>query len=250
MDEFDTLIEFGGAAKALDETGRFGGHLVLWGDADHTDLSSYKDYFAKETDHWAEFPARVPVIYSHGQDAKLGIKRIGTAEVKADDVGLWLEGQLALRDEYERKIFGMIKEGKLGLSSGSAPHLVRRDKQSNGSHKIVSWPIAEASLTPTPAEPRILVHALKSLVGGEADSAKSLAETLESLATDVERARVLAERAHKARMSAGRSLSAEKVAALKALSDSLVRLHEAASAPAEARKRLARARLAMAASGV
>lgn len=252
MHEPDTLVEFGSAAKALDNSGRVGGHLVRWGDAENTDISSYRDFFAKDTDHWAEFPAKVPVIYHHGQDGRLGLTRLGTAEIKADEAGLWIEGQLNLRDDYERKVWEMVKAGKLGLSSGSAPHLVRREKQSNGSHKITSWPIVEASLTPTPAEPRILVHALKSLIGDDADTTPSLISTLESLATDAERACVLTESAIKSRAREGRSLPVEKVAALKALADAFGRLLHEATAPdraAEARKRLLRARLEWAASG-
>jgi hypothetical protein len=108
-------------------------------------------------------------------------------------------------------------------------------------------------LTPTPAEPRILVHALKSLIGDDADTTPSLISTLESLASDVERARGLCERAYKSREREGRSLSAEKVGAIKALHDSLGRLIQEATAPdraAVARKRLLRARLELAASGV
>lgn len=253
MPDVDTLVEFGGAAKALDDAGRVGGHLVLWGDAEHTDISPYRDYFAKDTRFRLEHRTAVEAIYHHGRDPILQDREIGLGSVKADEIGLWYEGQLHLRDEYERKVWAMVKAGKLGLSSGSVPHLVRREKQANGSHKITSWPIVEASLTPTPAEPRILVHALKSPMCDDADTAPSLVSTLESLATDAERARVLTESAIRSRAREGRSLPAEKVAALKALRDGLDRLIREATAPdraADARKRLLREGLAYAASGV
>jgi phage head maturation protease len=237
-DHIDALVLFGGAAKALDDSGRFGGYLVLFGDAEHPDASTYKDYFAADTDYWSDLPATLPVIYGHGQDPTIRARRLGRGTVKADDdgAGLWLEGQLALRDAYEQKVWQMIQDGKLGLSSGSAPHLIRRDKQGNGTHKVASWPLVEASLTPTPAEPRILVHALKSLgLGGAAPDARGLV--------------VLVERALKAREAEGRDLSAPKLAALKEAHAELGRLIATASAPAEARKRLASAYLAYAASG-
>src|SRR3972149_10048085 len=50
-------------------------------------------------------------------------------------------------------------QGVIGLSSGTASHLARR----NGG-KILRWPVVEYSLTPTPAEPRTIgVTQLKSL---------------------------------------------------------------------------------------
>jgi phage head maturation protease len=250
-DRIDALVLFGGAAKALDDSGRFGGYLVLFGDAEHPDASTYKDYFAADTDYWSDLPATLPVIYGHGQDPMIRARRLGRGTVKADDdgAGLWLEGQLALRDAYEQKVWQMIQDGKLGLSSGSAPHLIRRDKQGNGTHKVASWPLVEASLTPTPAEPRILVHALKSLGLGGAAPAPSLAESLATLATDARGLVVLVERALKAREAEGRDLSAPKLAALKEAHAELGRLIATASAPAEARKRLASAYLAYAASG-
>jgi hypothetical protein len=69
------------------------------------------------------------------------------------------------------------------------------------------------------------------------------------LATDARGLVVLVERALKAREAEGRDLSAPKLAALKEAHAELGRLIATASAPAEARKRLASAYLAYAASG-
>jgi gas vesicle protein len=54
----------------------------------------------------------------------------------------------------------LAKRGKLGLSSGTASHLVERDRVSEKSgktiHEIKQWPLGfDATLTPTPAEPRV-----------------------------------------------------------------------------------------------
>ena len=123
-------------------------------------------------------------IYHHGLDATLGLQKLGPVELKADEVGVWAEAQLKLRSDYERKILEMARAGKLGWSSGSASHLVRREKQSNGSHKILSWPIAEASLTPAPAEPRAQVVALKSLLD-DPDSGESFVAACLKSASDL-----------------------------------------------------------------
>jgi hypothetical protein len=163
----DSLIYYGGELKALDETGRIGGPLILWGSPDLPDATEHKDFFVPETDFWvSDWPTKAVVLYHHGLDGTLGSRKLTLAELKMTDASVWLDAQLALRDDYERKIFEAIKRGKMGLSSGSVSHLVRREKQANGTHKIVSWPIFEASITPTPGEPRTTVMALKSLIEG------------------------------------------------------------------------------------
>ncbi len=45
MNPFETLVYQGGAAKALDDKGKVGGYLVLFGGPDQTDASQLRDYF-------------------------------------------------------------------------------------------------------------------------------------------------------------------------------------------------------------
>jgi HK97 family phage major capsid protein len=67
-----------------------------------------------------------------------------------------------MRDEYERAVYGLAEKGKLGWSSGTAPHLVERNK----SH-ITRWPLGlDASLTPIPADPGNRAMPLKSWAEG------------------------------------------------------------------------------------
>jgi hypothetical protein len=168
MDPFEQLIYYGGAAKALDDKGKVGGYLVLYGSPDATDASPLRDYFTPETDFDLDaVGGKSRLLYHHGLDRKIGNRKIGlgNANLKADDVGIWLESQLNLRDAYEAKMFQMVQDKKLGLSSGTVNHLIRREKQSNGSNKILAWPLGlDASLTPAPAEPRTQAVALKSLL--------------------------------------------------------------------------------------
>ncbi len=162
----DTLIYFGDAAKSLDESGdRFGGYLVRFGTPDTHDLSSYKDYFTEETRFGLEHLKSIPMHFHHTLDPVIGDRELGAWEFKADKIGLWVEGILHARDEYEAKIRDMARAGKLGLSSGAVSHKVRREKQANGSNQLKVWPIGEGSLTHTPADPHLArtVHAVKSL---------------------------------------------------------------------------------------
>jgi hypothetical protein len=190
MTNLETLVCDGGSLKALDDAGRVGGHLVLFGSPEEPDATTERDYFTAETDFWAEFPFKSVVLYHHGLDATLGPRKLGDAELKTDAAGVWMEAQLKLRDDYERKVYRAVVAGKMGLSSGSVSHLVRRERQENGTHKITSWPLFEASITPTPGEPRTRAVALKSLMDdiGSPVPGESFVDTCLRTASELEQA--------------------------------------------------------------
>ena len=169
------LVTIGGGVKAMGD-GKIGGYLVMYGDSDHTDLSAYSDYFTHETDFDLEDGSgKSTVLYHHGKDATLGKRKLGTAVLKTDNVGVWMDAQLKLRDDYERAIYQLVEAGKMGLSSGTAPHLVERKRMENGSHEITRWPLGlDASLTPIPAEPRTSVVPIKSYMAMAAQHVKAL----------------------------------------------------------------------------
>jgi phage head maturation protease len=151
-----------------DRLGYVKGYLVRFGDTKTADLEG--DYFTASTDYG--FPVfkgqRVPlnVYYHHGMDSQVGKKSIGTGFIKMDDTGLWYEAQIDLADEYGSMIAKLCKQGKMGFSSGAAGHLVER-KSMGSAAEITRWPIAEASITPTPAEYRNSVKSLKEYYGME-----------------------------------------------------------------------------------
>lgn len=158
MDE--TLVYFGGAVKALGD-GRVGGHVVTFGSPDATDLEN--DFFTKDTYYGLDDgKGNTPVIYHHGLDGTLKKRELGRADLKFDDVGVWAESQLNMRDAYEQKVYELTEQGKLGWSTGAPSHMVER-KAVNGANEITHWLIAECSLTPTPADFRQTAVALKSL---------------------------------------------------------------------------------------
>lgn len=152
----NTTINFGGTIKALG-AGIIGGYLVKFTDPDHPDLED--DYFDAETDFGPHEKSQV--YYQHGLDEALGVKRLGSryakglADLKIDDVGVWIQHQLDLADEYEAALYELTQMGKMGWSSGTASHLVRRELKSGTGRKayhIKTWPLGlDASLTPTPA---------------------------------------------------------------------------------------------------
>lgn len=166
-------VTIGGELKALGD-GRIGGYLVRFGTPDMPDLTG--DYFAADTDYDLDGGAgRTTVLYHHGMDAKLGRRKLGRGDLRQDEVGVWIEAQLAMRDEYERAVYGLIEAGKMGLSSGTASHLVEREPQAGGVSKITRWPLGlDASITPIPAEPRTSVTTLKAYLDAAEPYVKAL----------------------------------------------------------------------------
>lgn len=172
------LVFHGGEVKALGE-GRVGGYLVRFTDAKSPDLTG--DYFTAETEFdLIDNPAMRPVYYNHAFDPQLKDRRIGIGKIERkqdDEVGLWIEAQLEMRDEYEKAIYAMAEEGKLGWSSGAPYHLVSRKEMPNNTFCITKWCLSEASLTPTPAEPRNGAMTLKNFVMGLKSDAARVCET-------------------------------------------------------------------------
>jgi phage head maturation protease len=160
----DELIFFGGSVKALGD-GKVGGYLVEFTDFEArkgTPPDVVREFFTKSTDYDIEETDKKTVYFNHGQDAVLKRRKLSKADLKVDDVGVWAETILDTRDKYLAKIYEMVEAGKLGWSSGSAPHLVERKKSADGFTEIVTWPIVEASLTHTPANPFSQAVPLKS----------------------------------------------------------------------------------------
>jgi HK97 family phage major capsid protein len=162
----------GSAVKALGN-GKIGGYLVRFTDEGSPDLTG--DYFTADTELGTV--AELPVLYHHGQDTLIGKRVLGTGKLKKDKIGLWVEAQLAMRDEYEASIYKLAEDGKLGWSSGAVSHLVEREQKSADVAWIKMWWVAEASLTPTPAEPRNEAATMKSgEVATPEDAVKASAE--------------------------------------------------------------------------
>jgi len=174
------------AVKALTESGRVGGYLVVWGDPSLPDLQG--EYFTPATDLGLDWYPRRPVLYHHGLDGSLGPVMIGHIEVmQPDTTGVWVEAQLNLHQQWGRAVFDLVQQQALGWSSGSLPHLV--DVAPDG--QIRRWPIVEGSLTPTPAEPRytdaVAVKAAFRVLGLSIDRIETEGDTMDHLTEGIKR---------------------------------------------------------------
>ncbi len=160
MPQDDGVVSFGSAVKALGN-GKVGGYLVRFTDANTPDLTG--EYFTAETDFDTETPAQVRAYFNHGLTPGPLKKLSGRANLSRDEFGVWAETILDQRNQYEAYLYGLAEKGKIGWSSGSASHLVEREPGDKAT-RIKAWPIAEASLTHMPAEPRNSVIPIKSLI--------------------------------------------------------------------------------------
>lgn len=159
MSDTDALVYYGGAVKALGD-GRVGGFGVLFTTAEDPDLQG--DFFTKATDLELTGRESLRALWDHGLDPVLKRRTLGRAKYEVKEAGVWFETKLNESDEYEKAIYGLAKAGKLGWSTGSAPHLVERVPVKKA-FELKSWPIIEVSLTHMPVEPRTAATPLKSI---------------------------------------------------------------------------------------
>lgn len=139
--------------KSLSEEGRIGGYLVLWGDTTRRDV--YGEYFSKNTaeiDTIFNAIGKLPALYQHAMDGSVKSSVVGVIDtLRKDDIGVWMEVQLDLANQYAGAIQNLARQGVLGTSSGTLPGA----RKVSPTGEILRWPIIEGSLTPTPAEPRM-----------------------------------------------------------------------------------------------
>lgn len=159
------LVSWGSAVKTSGRLGDISGWLVYFSSAAEPDLDN--DYFDSTTDFSLFGNDKRAGFFEHGLDSELGHLKIGVGELTLKPRGVWLDGRLDIKDRRIAKIFDKANSGEMYLSSGSASHLVRRERV-GASNRVTSWPLVEWSLTSRPAEPRAKILSVKSLADREA----------------------------------------------------------------------------------
>lgn len=160
------LVIGGSTMKALDRSGRFGGYAIPFSTTESVDCVG--DFFTAKTDLDLIDRSSLPMYFGHASDPVLGDRKLCRVSFKIDPrVGLWVEGQLDIRDRWLEGIWKLIADQQaLGFSSSSTSHLVRRVARTSSAGKTVfeltAWPIAEISATPSPCSCSTSVVPLKS----------------------------------------------------------------------------------------
>lgn len=140
---------------------KISGWLVYFSGPDSKDLCG--DYFTKETDFDLDARSTLSVFFDHGMDPRIRRLRIGTGQVKmVPQRGVWIDSEpiTGLPKKFWDGLRDMAAAGELCWSSGATGHLVEREADG----LLSMWPLAEASLTVQPAEPRARATASKSSV--------------------------------------------------------------------------------------
>lgn len=164
----DGVKSIGGACKALGAY-KIGGYLVTHSGPESPD--KHGDYFTEESDlslfEGQPENIRLPLFLEHGA-GDLDNLKLGAFTSKRDSKGLYITGKIDQRLSLADTIYEACMKGVFFLSSGSAPHLVRRVRQPTGVNFLKSWPVIEGSLTFNPAGDGTAVSALKSVAALEA----------------------------------------------------------------------------------
>lgn len=152
-----------------------GGHLVVFDDPASPTKDLAGDYFTSETYFGAQKGNGADCLFHHGIPLKAELAGLADVilpplKVEQDDVGLFATVALDMADAYQAAIIELAQKGALGWSSGSAPHMVKRDADG----WLKRWPIIEGSLTPQPCEPRTVTTTgvIKSLDALKAEAYK------------------------------------------------------------------------------
>jgi len=171
----EILIGIGSELKASDD-GHVDGYLVLFGNPDESDFDG--DFFDQNTDYDINFEnpheTKSTVYFHHGLDEFIGKKALGTkghkADLKMDDVGVWIDAWLDLSDEYDRAVKRLIDKRKktsgrkTQWSSGVPAHLVEREEVRPGVFRVKRWPLGkDASITPIPNDWRQGIKSIREL---------------------------------------------------------------------------------------
>jgi hypothetical protein len=150
----------GAALKAV-EGGDVEGLLVVFGNPDAVDLEN--EFFSAETDFGRL--RETPIWLNHAQPVKTasGVilieEPIGYGALELADEGVIIRGLLDAKYRYLAQI-----APELGWSSGTAAHLVVRQPVGKATF-IKRWLLGlDASITPTPAEPRTMIRNVYRLV--------------------------------------------------------------------------------------
>ena len=83
MTEHNTLIFQGSEVKALDDSGKIGGYLVVFSGPEDPDLTG--DFFTAETDFGSI--KNTALLFNHGMDAVLKNRVLGSGEWKSGRCG-------------------------------------------------------------------------------------------------------------------------------------------------------------------
>lgn len=156
-----------------DETGEIGQYSIVFGDRHNKDF--HGNWFTTKTfmghnptaDNVGLINHRVPMFKKgqFDQETEQALKAITDMRMKSpvknniDDVGVFSKLVCDLSDKYEKMVYELSKRGVLKWSSGTAPQTYK----ALASGELEMFIPVERSLTPMPAEHKMLEHRVMPL---------------------------------------------------------------------------------------
>jgi len=149
--------------KSLDEAGIFEGYGSVFGVRDDVNDIVEKGAFRKTL---LERAHRIKIFYQH--DVFLPIGK--PVELREDDVGLYIKGQLALKTFWGKETYELMKAGVMSeLSIGYDPILATVD--GDGVRHLKELKLYDVSPVAIAAHPSAIVTMVKSKIGSEDQAA-------------------------------------------------------------------------------
>lgn len=146
--------------KSIEDNGTFTGYGSIFGEIDSYRDVVHKGAFAESLkDDFSAKNRLVPMLYQHSSRDPIGVYR----EVKEDDTGLFVRGEINLDVQRGKETHSLMKQGALsGLSIGYNPELEDwdTDNKVNNLRKVRLWEISPVTF---PAGDSARVSLVKSI---------------------------------------------------------------------------------------
>lgn len=158
--------------KAIAETGIFSGYGSVFGNVDQGDDIVAKGAFAESLKGWTQKGQLPALLWQHNTKEPIGVY----TKMAEDDVGLYVEGQLALKTQRGAEAYELMKmKAVTGLSIGFQTTNDTFDSKTS-IRTINNGELWEVSLVTFPMNQEALINAVKSIE--EIEDFKSASEYL------------------------------------------------------------------------
>jgi HK97 family phage prohead protease len=140
------------------EYGYFEGYASVFNIEDLVGDIIQKGAFTKTLSEWNASGRKIPLLYQHDPRQPIGVIK----EIREDDIGLYVEGEINLLTEKGKEAYALLKQGALnGLSIGFE---AVKTNYKNGKRVITEVKLWEISLVTFPANTQAKVISVKKVV--------------------------------------------------------------------------------------
>ena len=146
--------------KSLGESGEFEGYGSVFHVVDSDGDNIIKGAFSRSLAAWKARNQWPSLLWQHKRDEPIGL----FTEIKEDDYGLWVKGQLLIEDDpLARRAYAHLKAGSLsGLSVGMLVQDAECDRH-HACYTLKELDLFEISIVTFPANTAAHINTVKSM---------------------------------------------------------------------------------------